>query len=61
MAYEDQQISGIQTGGCRDAAWDCQYGCSHFDLVLCTILRAGLPLHYGLLEYFDGQCIYCRL
>ena len=23
------------------------------DLVLCTILRAGLPLHYGLLEYFD--------
>lgn len=23
------------------------------NIVLCTILRAGLPLHYGLLEYFD--------
>ncbi|NKI25767.1 uracil phosphoribosyltransferase [Arenibacter sp. 6A1] len=24
------------------------------DLVLCSILRAGLPLHQGLLNYFDG-------
>ena len=23
------------------------------DLILCSILRAGLPLHYGLLNYFD--------
>lgn len=23
------------------------------DLVLCTVLRAGLPLHFGLLNYFD--------
>lgn len=23
------------------------------DLVLCTVLRAGLPLHHGLLNYFD--------
>lgn len=23
------------------------------NVVLCTILRAGLPLHYGLLEFFD--------
>lgn len=25
----------------------------HDDLVLCSILRAGLPLHQGLLNYFD--------
>ncbi len=24
------------------------------DLVLCSVLRAGLPLHQGLLNYFDG-------
>lgn len=24
------------------------------ELVLCSILRAGLPLHYGLLNFFDG-------
>ncbi len=24
------------------------------DIVLCSILRAGLPLHQGLLNYFDG-------
>lgn len=24
------------------------------DLVLCSILRAGLPLHQGILNYFDG-------
>ncbi|WP_190811007.1 uracil phosphoribosyltransferase [Flagellimonas sp. S3867] len=24
------------------------------ELVLCSVLRAGLPLHHGLLSYFDG-------
>ncbi len=24
------------------------------DIVLCSILRAGLPLHYGILNYFDN-------
>jgi uracil phosphoribosyltransferase len=24
------------------------------DLVICSILRAGLPLHQGILNYFDG-------
>ncbi len=26
----------------------------HEDIVLCSILRAGLPLHQGLLNYFDA-------
>lgn len=25
----------------------------HKDVVICSILRAGLPLHYGVLNYFD--------
>ena len=23
------------------------------DMVLCSVLRAGIPLHYGILNYFD--------
>jgi uracil phosphoribosyltransferase len=31
----------------------CQIELPHNDIVLCSILRAGVPLHNGLLNYFD--------
>ncbi|MCB0661031.1 MAG: uracil phosphoribosyltransferase [Saprospiraceae bacterium] len=53
MAYEISKFLEFKQVDVETPLGIANMGVPASDLVLCTILRAGLPLHYGLLEYFD--------
>lgn len=53
MAYEMSKILPYKTQAVTTPLGTKLMTLPETDLVLCSILRAGLPLHQGLLNYFD--------
>lgn len=45
LTYNDEKI--------KTPLGSKQMGLSHDQIVLCSVMRAGTPLHHGLLNYFD--------
>ena len=54
LAYEMSKTLSYQTQMIQTPLGQKEMSLPQKDVVLCSILRAGLPLHQGLLNYFDG-------
>lgn len=54
LAYEMSKTLSYDTHNIQTPLGQKKMKLPHKDIVLCSILRAGLPLHQGLLNYFDG-------
>lgn len=54
MAYELSKTFKYKTEEIITPLGEAEVPLSNTDIVLATILRAGLPMHQGLLNYFDG-------
>lgn len=53
IGYELSKTLNYKTSSIKTPLGDCKIDLLENDLVLCSILRAGVPLHNGLLNYFD--------
>lgn len=54
LSYELSKVLKYQNKVVRTPLGSKKMALSTEKLVLCSVLRAGLPLHQGLLNYFDG-------
>ena len=54
LSYEMSKTLGYQSKKIQTPLGDKIVSVLHDQLVLCSILRAGFPLHQGLLNYFDS-------
>lgn len=54
LGYEMSKTLHYNTSGIKTPLGDCHINLYDNSIVLCSILRAGLPLHSGLLNYFDS-------
>ncbi|GAA4941770.1 uracil phosphoribosyltransferase [Algibacter agarivorans] len=53
LAYEISKSLNFKTSSIKTPLGEASINVLENDIVLCSILRAGLPLHNGLLNYFD--------
>ncbi|ALJ05564.1 uracil phosphoribosyltransferase [Pseudalgibacter alginicilyticus] len=53
LGYEMSKILTYKSSKIDTPLGSCQINLMENDIVLCSILRAGIPLHNGLLNYFD--------
>lgn len=54
LGYEMSKILNYKPSKIKTPLGACQINLLQNDIVLCSILRAGIPLHNGLLNYFDA-------
>ena len=54
LGYEMSKLLNYKSVNIKSPLGNCKIDLLHNDLVLCSILRAGVPLHNGLLNYFDA-------
>ncbi len=54
MAYEISKTFAYAAEHVRTPLGDAEVKLPQDEVVICGVLRAGLPLHYGFLNYFDG-------
>ena len=54
LGYEMSKSFNYKTSTIKTPLDNCEVNSLGDDLVLCSILRAGVPLHNGLLNYFDA-------
>lgn len=54
LGYEMSKALNYKTSKIETPLADCNIDLLNNDIVLCSILRAGVPLHNGLLNYFDN-------
>ena len=53
LGYEMSKVLNYKTSNIETPLGNCNINLLNNDIVLCSILRAGVPLHNGLLNYFD--------
>ncbi|NMH89314.1 uracil phosphoribosyltransferase [Flavivirga algicola] len=53
LGYEMSKSLNYTSSTIKTPLGKCDISLSNNDIVLCSILRAGVPLHNGLLNYFD--------
>jgi uracil phosphoribosyltransferase len=53
LGYEMSKSLSYKTTSIKTPLEDCHINLCDDNIVLCSILRAGVPLHNGLLNYFD--------
>jgi uracil phosphoribosyltransferase len=53
LGYEMSKVLNYKPSTIETPLGDCKINLIDNDIVLCSILRAGIPLHNGLLNYFD--------
>ncbi len=53
IGYELSKTLNYKSSSIKTPLGNCKLDLLENDLVLCSILRAGVPLHNGLLNYFD--------
>jgi len=53
LAYEMSKNFSYKSASIKTPLGNCVVNVLENDIVLCSILRAGVPLHNGLLNYFD--------
>jgi len=53
LAYEMSKNFSYKSASIKTPLGNCAVNVLENDIVLCSILRAGVPLHNGLLNYFD--------
>ena len=53
LGYEMSKILSYKKSTIKTPLGNCDIHLLNSDIVLCSVLRAGLPLHNGLLNYFD--------
>lgn len=53
LGYEMSKILSYKKSTITTPLGNCDIHLLNNDIVLCSVLRAGLPLHNGLLNYFD--------
>ncbi|ULC59765.1 uracil phosphoribosyltransferase [Flaviramulus sp. BrNp1-15] len=53
LGYEMSKVLNFNTENIETPLGNCSINLPKNDIVLCSILRAGVPLHNGLLNYFD--------
>ena len=54
LGYEMSKILNYNPSEVKTPLGTCHINIMENDMVLCSILRAGISLHNGLLNYFDG-------
>lgn len=54
LGYEISKVLNYRSAQIETPLGTCQMNIMDSDIVLCSILRAGVPLHNGLLTYFDN-------
>jgi uracil phosphoribosyltransferase len=54
LGYEMSKILSYKKSTIKTPLGNCDIHLLNNDIVLCSVLRAGLPLHNGLLNYFDS-------
>lgn len=54
LGYEMSKVLNYKPTVVKTPLGTCQMNLLENDMVLCSILRAGVPLHDGLLTYFDN-------
>lgn len=54
LSYELSKVLDYQNKTIKTSFGTKEMSLAADDLVLCSVLRAGLPLHQGMLNYFDG-------
>ncbi len=54
LAYELSKSLNYKSETIKTPLGNCEINLPTNDIVLCSILRAGVPLHNGLLNYFDN-------
>lgn len=54
LGYEMSKVLSYKTATISTPLGICEMNLLENDIVLCSILRAGVPLHNGLLTYFDN-------
>jgi uracil phosphoribosyltransferase len=53
LGYEMSKILNYESSNIETPLGNCKINLLENNIVLCSILRAGIPLHNGLLNYFD--------
>ena len=53
LGYEMSKSLSYKTSSIKTPLGNCDIALLENNIVLCSILRAGMPLHNGLLNYFD--------
>ncbi|MFH4969221.1 uracil phosphoribosyltransferase [Gaetbulibacter sp. M240] len=53
LSYEMSKMEPYKTTSVETPLGTSEISILHDDIVLCSVLRAGIPLHYGILNYFD--------
>jgi len=53
LGYEMSKVLNYKTSKVKTPLGTCDINLPSNDIVLCSVLRAGVPLHNGLLNYFD--------
>ncbi len=54
LGYEMSKLLSYKSSNIETPLGNCSIDLLNNDIVLCSILRAGVPLHNGLLNYFDS-------
>lgn len=54
LGYEISKVLDYKPAVIETPLGTCEMNIMNSDIVLCSILRAGVPLHNGLLNYFDN-------
>ncbi|MGV8813342.1 MAG: uracil phosphoribosyltransferase [Gelidibacter sp.] len=54
LSYEISKVLNYKAAQIQTPLGTCEMNVMDNDIVLCSILRAGVPLHNGLLTYFDN-------
>lgn len=54
LGFELSKTLNYKTSNVKTPLGNCKIDILENDIVLCSILRAGVPLHNGLLNYFDN-------
>ena len=53
LGYEMSKVLNYKSSTIETPLGSCSINLINNDIILCSILRAGVPLHNGLLNYFD--------
>jgi len=54
LGYEMSKVFSYKKSTIKTPLSDCDLHLLNNEIVLCSVLRAGLPIHNGLLNYFDA-------
>jgi len=54
LSYEMSKVLNYKKSKIKTSLGTCDMNLVASDIVLCSVLRAGIPLHNGLLNYFDA-------